>query len=587
MNAETGDATGRSRHRQIACGGKCARRVNRGMNVIDYRTPLAEIVFTLEHIADASRIPHWDSELVEQVLAHAGGFIDGVIAPLDPVGDRDGVKLIDGRVQLPESFHYAFAQFRDGGWQGLAADLRYGGQGLPRLVASAFSEMMAGACLSFHMAVSLTQGAISTLAVNADDTVKNFWIPRLTSCAWLASMCLTEPQAGSDLSLIRTVASPDGDGWSITGSKIFISGGDQDFTGRVLHLVLARTLDGPLGIKGLSLFLVPSHHEDGRTNGISVVRVEEKMGLHAAATCQLAFEGARAVMVGHSGEGLQRMFTLMNIQRLEVALQGVALTDCASQRSLAYASSRLQGRRGKSNGPVPITEHEDVRRMLMTQMALALGGRAMCYATLADLEADGSSPLVDIMTSVCKVFCTEAVVEAANLGIQVHGGYGYLREYRLEQILRDARITQIYEGTNGIHALTLAGRLLKDESAIEAFAAHLAAAIAAAQASGSDVTARALTEVHGAWRRAAAVVAASNHTEPLAAAFMRLTGLAAFGAAWAKLESRADKAPDPDKIRTLARFVRDFMLPETQHHARMCLMPLRLDDVPPGFFQTS
>lgn len=555
--------------------------------MIDYRAPLAEILFTLEHIADAPRIIHWDSGLAAEVLTHAGRFIDEAIAPLDPIGDREGVKLVDGRVHLPEAFHRAFAQFREGGWQGLAADPQYGGQGLPGLLASAFSEMLAGACISFHMGVSLAQGVIRTLAVNADDDVKALWIPRLASCEWLASMCLTEPQAGSDLSLIRTTASPQGDGWTIDGGKIFISGGDQDFTGRVVHLVLARTRDAAPGLKGLSLFLAPSHLEDGSTNGISVVRIEEKMGLHAAATCQLAFDGTRAVMIGGPGEGLKRMFTLMNVQRLEVALQGVALADCAAQRTLSYAASRVQGRRGDSTGPVVISEHEDVRRMLMTQMALTLGGRAMTYATLADIEADGGSPLVDLMTSVCKVFCTEAVVEAANLGIQVHGGYGYLREYRLEQILRDSRISQIYEGTNGIHALTVAGRLLKDGRTISAFDGHIVAAIAAAQQSGNPATTQALAEVLEDWRQASEVVATSPHPEPLAHSYMRLTGLAAFGAAWARLESHAEKAPDPVKIRALARFVRDFMLPEARHHARMCQLPLRLDDMPVAIFQVA
>ena len=555
--------------------------------MIDYRTSLADIVFTLQHVVGASRIPDWDSELVKEVLANASRFIDEVIAPLDLIGDREGVKLVDGRVRLSNSFHKAFAHYRNGGWQGLSAPSQYGGQDLPGLVASAFSEMMAGACISFHMGVSLAQGVIRTLAVNADDATKSLWIPRLTSCEWLASMCLTEPQAGSDLSLIRTTASPNGDGWTISGGKIFISGGDQDFTGRVLHLVLARTENAPPGLKGLSLFLAPSHREDGSLNGVTVVRLEEKMGLHAAATCQLAFDGARATMIGAPGEGLRRMFTLMNIQRLEVALQGVALTDCASQRSLAYASNRLQGRHDKSDGPVAIIEHEDVRRMLMTQLALALGGRVMCYATLADIEVSGGSPYVDIMTSVCKVFCTEAVVEAANLGIQIHGGYGYLKEYRLEQILRDARITQIYEGTNGIHAINVAGRLVKDGRVVQAFGANADAAITAARDSGNIGTADILTEALNDWRRASGAVASAEHPEALANNYMRLTGLLAFGVAWAKLEMNANQAPNSEKIHALARFVSEFMLPETHHLAQMCSQPLRLDNVSSAVFQTS
>jgi alkylation response protein AidB-like acyl-CoA dehydrogenase len=552
--------------------------------MIDYRVPLADILFTLEHVAGAARIPGWDSGLVGDVLTHGARFIDEVIAPLDAAADTEGVKLVDGRVRLPKIFHAAFAQFRDAGWQGLSTDSEFGGQGLPGLAASAFSEMLAGACHSFHMATSLGQGAIRTLAVNAPEAMKAQWIPRLAACDWLATMCLTEPQAGSDLSLVRTTATPDKDGWRINGGKIFISGGDQDFTGKVLHLVLARTADAPPGVRGLSLFLAPSHHEDGSANGISVVRIEEKMGLHAAATCQMAFENAKAVMIGAPGEGLKRMFTLMNIQRLDVALQGVSLTECASQRSLAYAASRRQGRHGNSNETAMIVQHDDIRRMLLTQKAYALGGRAMCYTALADLESQGNSSLGDIMTSVCKVFCTEGVVEAANHAIQIHGGYGYLKEYRVEQILRDARITQIYEGTNGIHASTLASRLAKDGRSLPAFDADLERALGIARESGNDATAQALGAAIEDWRRAAASVTASQHPNAIAFHFMRLTGLVAFGAAWARLEAAADKSATPETIRTLAEFVRTFILPETSHLAHMCAQPLRLDNVPPTIF---
>jgi len=554
--------------------------------MIDYRAPVDDILFALESVAGASRIPGWDSELTKDILANASRFVNEAISPIDHVADAQGVRFQNGRVELPHVFHKAFHLYKAGGWQSLAADVRYGGQGVSGVVASAFSEMMAGACIGFHMGVSLAQGAIRTLSVNADEETKDRWIPRLTSCDWLATMCLTEPQAGSDLSLIRTVAHQCDDGWRIDGSKIFISGGDQDYTGRVLHLVLARTADAPPGLKGLSLFLVPSHLENGAANGVSVVRVEDKMGLHAAATCQMAFDGATGAMVGAPGEGLKRMFTLMYIQRLEVALQGVALANCASQRSLAYAANRKQGRDPQSGEAVAISEHDDVRRMLMTQMALTLGGRVMCYQTLVDLELNGRSDFAEFMTPVCKSFCTDAAVESAHLAIQAHGGYGYLKEYRVEQILRDARITQIYEGTNEIHGAALATRLSRGPRYVEAFERHVQIAIDEAERRTKCLTARTLEIVLGHWRTATDAIARYERPDSVARAYMLLTGLTAFGAAWACLECVAEDAPEPVRIKELGWFVREFMLPAAEHHARMVQIPLRFDHVPPVLFAT-
>lgn len=552
--------------------------------MIDYRAPVEDILFALESAAGVSRIPGWDSDLTRDILGNAGRFVNEAIAPIDHVADAAGVRFQNGHVELPHVFHKAFRQYKAGGWQGLAADERYGGQGVSGVVASAFSEMMAGACIGFHMGVSLAQGVIRTLSVNADEETRQRWIPRLTSCEWLATMCLTEPQAGSDLSLIRTVARQCDDGWKIDGSKVFISGGDQDYTGRVLHLVLARTADAPSGLKGLSLFLVPSHLENDAANGVSVVRVEDKMGLHAAATCQMAFDGAWGTMIGAPGEGLKRMFTLMNIQRLEVALQGVALADCASQRSLAYAANRKQGRNPQSGETVAICEHDDVRRMLMTQMALTLGGRVMCYQTLVALELNDRSDLAEFMTPVCKSFCTDAAVEAAQLAIQVHGGYGYLREYRVEQILRDARITQIYEGTNGIHSTALATRLCREPRYIEAFRRHVETAINDARRQEKCLTARMLASALNHWREATEAITRCERPESVARAYMLLTGLTAFGAAWARLESVAKLSPDPIKINELSWFVREVVLPEAERHSQAVQTSMRFDDVSPSIF---
>lgn len=553
--------------------------------MIDYRTPVPEILFTMNHAAQAAGLKDWDADFMAELMNHAARFIDEVVAPLDPIADSEGARLVDGRVRMPKAMKDAYAVYRDGGWCALVADPQYGGQGISGLFSGAFAEMLSGACISFHMSVSLAQSAVRTLAANATDETKALWIPRLASGDWMATMCLSEPQAGSDLALIRTTASPRDGAWAIDGGKIFISGGDQDLNGRALHLVLARTPDAPPGLQGLSLFLAPSELEDGQRNRISIVRIEEKMGLHSSPTCQVAFDGARAEMIGAPGEGLKRMFTLMNLQRLDVSLQGIGLADCASQRTRAYAETRRQGKQPGVSGPAPINAHEDVRRMLMTQMALAMGGRAMCYRVLADIEASRGGLLVDMMTSVCKYFCTEAAFTSAQMGIQAHGGYGFLHEYRLEQILRDSVVTRIYEGTNGIHAATLANRLIRNEGMVAEFRGAVEKAIADIRAAQGEAFAKALAGVLDHWLRATEAVAKSANSGAIADAYMKLTGLTAFGMAWAQLEAAADDAPNPAKIHALAAFVRDFMLPETASHFNLCVSGVKLSEVPASVFE--
>lgn len=554
--------------------------------MIDYRAPIADIAFTLRHAAGVGRLQNWDDELADAVLAQAGRFINEVIAPLDPIGDVTPARLEGERVRMPPAFVAAYRRYREAGWPGLAASCEYGGQDLPHILASAISEMLAGACISFQMVLGLGQGAMRALVANGSQAQKALWLPRLASGEWLATMCLTEPLAGSDLSHVRCVAAPAADGsWRITGGKIFISGGDQDMTGRQLHLVLARTPDAPPGVKGLSLFLCPSDLDDGSRNAIAILRLEEKMGMHASPTCQMAFDGAVAEMVGQPGEGLARMFTMMNAERMDTAVQGIGLADVAGQRSLAYAAQRRQGR-GADNKPAVIADHADVRRMLLTQMALTVGGRAMTARTLVDMELGEDLALVDFMTPVCKAFCTEAALEAANLAIQIHGGYGYLREYRVEQILRDARITPIYEGTNGIQAMTLAGRLLRinDGACAKAFVRHVQAAEALASGAGLAETAQALNRALADWSAAAETMSRQTEIGYGAAAFLRLSGLVAFAAAWTRLEAAADHAPQPERIRVVAKFVRRSLLTETATLAERCrngfdLCPDTGDDV--------
>jgi 3-(methylthio)propanoyl-CoA dehydrogenase len=538
--------------------------------MIDYRSPAADILFALQHGAEASRLPGWDEDLAKSILEEAGRLVDSTIAPLDPVGDAEPARLENGQVRMPAQFGAAYRTYCEGSWPGLAVPEQYGGQGLPHVLGAALSEMLAGACISFQMVIALAQGAMRSLLANGSEAQRALWVPRLASGEWLATMCLTEPQAGSDLGLIRTTAYPDGaGGWHIKGGKIFISGGGQDMTGNVLHLVLARTADAPPGVKGLALFLCPTELEDGSRNAVSVVRLEDKMGMHASPTCQMAFDGAKAEIVGAPGEGLARMFTMMNYQRLDVAMEGVGLAEIASQRSRAYASERRQGRAlGTNSSPAPLNAHADVQRGLLAQMALAQGCRAMVYRVHTELELGANPALVEFMTPVCKAFCTEAAHEAADLAIQVHGGYGYLREYRVEQILRDGRITRIYEGTNGIQGITLAGRLLNLNGGACRRAFHDDIAASAAQAGGE--WSADLASALAAWT--AAADALSGRAEPgfASAPFLRLSGLLAFAATWSRLEKAADSAPSPLRIRRVANFVRRWMLPEVHHLASLC-----------------
>ncbi len=554
--------------------------------MIDYRTPLPDLMFALRFGAGADRLADWDDETAETVLTHAAQMVDEVIAPLDPIGDIEGTRLVDGRVRMPPAFVAAYRQFADGGWQGLAVPEEDGGQGLPHILASALSEMLSGACVTYQMVLSLAHGAMRTLAASGSETQRRTWIPRLASGEYLATMCLTEAQAGSDLGQVRTTATPAEDGsWRLSGGKIFISGGDQNLTdGRIMHLVLARTPGAPAGVRGLSLFICPSHLPDDSRNAIQVVRLEEKMGMHASPTCQVAFDGARADIVGAPGEGLKRMFTMMNAERLDVAVQGVGLAEVALQRSLAYAAERRQGRAdgGSGDGPDPIVRHGDVRRMLMTQMALALGCRAMVMRTLVDLDLNRTPALMELMTSVCKAFVTDSAMESANLAIQVHGGYGFLREYRVEQILRDGRITQIYEGTNGIQAATVAGRAIRQGNG--AALAEFRAATLEAVAIATPPAAEALRRGLAAFDTATAAMLARDESGLTATSYLRLTGLVAFAAAWARLESAADSAPNPDRIRAIAAFVRDWMLPEVDHLAARCQSDANLRSLPDEVF---
>lgn len=468
-----------------------------------FEAPLNDILFSLDHVAGAARIPGWDGELAAEIIGHFALFAENRIAPLDMIGDRQGCRLIDGRVRMPDGFKEAYHAYVEQGWPGLTAPETFGGQAVNIAIHAGVSEIFTGACHSLQMVTGLVPGAIRTLLRFGTPDQQQRLVPPLANGEWLATMCLSEPAAGSDLSRIRTKAERSGDDWRISGEKIFISGGDQDLSDGILHLVLARSSDG--GTKGLSLFACP----DDKT-AITVARIEDKLGLHASPTCQLLFDGAKAELLGEEGQGLTAMFTLMNHARLDVALQGVAHAARARDIAHAYAAERVQGRDARGE-PTTLDQHADVKRMLTEIRKLEVTGRAMAHIALVEMAAGGDPDLVDFLTPVAKVACSEGGIEAADLGIQVLGGYGFLRDYRLEQTWRDARITAIYEGANGIHALTLATRLLRHNNgaAADAFERWL------------DKEGRA--DIVESWRRRRVEVAAMVDPGGAAAVFMQQT----------------------------------------------------------------
>lgn len=513
-----------------------------------FRAPIDDILFSLNHVAGAGRLPNWDADLAREILTQFGRLAEDVFAPLNETGDRQGCRLENGRVFMPDGFDAAYRFYASQGWPSLGAPEIYGGQGAPAPLLGAVTEIFAGANHSLQMVVGLTPGAIRTILDFGAPEQKEKWLPRLASGEWLSTMALTEAGAGSDLSGIRTRAEKMPKGWRLHGEKIFISGGDQSLTERILHLVLARTGAVGEGVRGLSLFLAPSHDEAGARAPISVLRIEEKMGLHASPTCQLAFDGADAELLGVEGEGLRAIFTMMNHARLDVAQQGVAHATRASAIAAAYAAERRQGRVAGYDGQAPLIAHADIRRMIETAQARALGARVLCHVALVLLDEGGHDDLLDYLTPICKILGTETGIEAADLAIQTLGGYGYLKEYCVEQIWRDARITAIYEGANGIHALTLADRLLrhgegKAAAAFEDFIDEHAA---------DECVAEGLR----LWREARAAVLSARDPAEQTHAFAHLTTTLALMTAWSRIRAVTSAHPQPDRLLDLASRVK-------------------------------
>jgi butyryl-CoA dehydrogenase len=562
-----------------------------------YKTPLRDMRFVLAELFDGEQfraLPGYGDvtpDLVDSVLEEAGRVCEELLFPLNRSGDEEGARLVNGEVQTPKGFREAYRTYAESGWTALAADPAWGGQGLPSAVGVLVQEMVCATNLAFGMFSGLSHGAYTALASHATDAIKARYLPKLVSGKWTGTMCLTEPQCGTDLGLVRTRAIPQPDGsHRITGAKLFISAGDHDLTDNILHLVLARLPDAPPGIKGISLFLVPKVlvRDDGslgERNGVTCTAIEQKMGIHASPTCALAFENAVGYLIGEPNKGMRAMFTMMNEERVAVGVQGLGLAEASYQGAVAYARERLQGR--SVAGPKhpdkpadPILVHPDVRRMLLTMRAYVEGGRALAMWVALGLDEARRHPaperrhaaeeFVALMTPVVKAFLTDIGFEATNLGMQVLGGHGYIREHGMEQYARDARIGQIYEGTNGVQALDLVGRKLpagylgrftdpvlafidahRDDAALAEFVGPLA-------------------EAFGHLQQSTMVIARAGFDDPEEAVsgateYLRLFGLVALAYLWARMAKVAlPKVADPfyrAKVDT-ARFYVQRLLPQ-------------------------
>jgi acyl-CoA dehydrogenase len=451
-----------------------------------FAAPVADIAFTLKHTAglkhalEAGLHSDLSEDVVDAVLAEAGRFASEVIAPLNAVGDRHGTPFTDGSVATPPGWKEAYTAWAAAGWNGLAAPATFGGQALPHAVNAACIEMWNAASMAFGIGPVLTMGAVEAMAAHASDELKTRYLAKLVSGQWMGTMQLTEPQAGSDVGALRTRAERSADGsYRITGQKIFITYGEHDLTENIVHFVLARLPDAPPGNRGISLFLVPKFlpgpdGSPGERNDVRCHSVEHKLGIHASPTCTMVYGdagGAVGWLVGEENRGLACMFTMMNNARLAVGLQGVGIAERATQAALAYARERRQGRApGTNGGPGPIIAHADIRRTLYTMRALTRAARAICYITATAIDASHQATDADaqrtahefasLLTPVAKAFSTDIGTEVASLGVQVHGGMGYVEETGAAQHYRDARIAQIYEGTNGIQAIDLVTRKL-------------------------------------------------------------------------------------------------------------------------------
>jgi len=555
---------------------------------MSYRAPVADILYSLKHVAgfatavDAGRFGDLDLETAESVIGEAGKFATEALAPLDVVGDREGARCANGVVTTAPGFRDAYRRWAGAGWAGVTAKPEYGGMGLPHAIAAACNEMWSGASMGFALCPLLGEGAIGALEVYGDDALRATYLGRLVSGEWTGTMNLTEPQAGSDLSAVKTRAerAPD-ETYRLTGQKIFITYGDHDMADNIVHLVLARLPDAPPGTRGISLFLAPKFlvKPDGSLgprNDVRCASIEHKLGIHASPTCVMVYGdagGATAYLVGEENRGLAAMFVMMNAARLGVGLQGVAIGEKAYQKALTYARERRQGRTG-AGGMSPIVEHPDVKRMLVTMKALVQAARGICHLTAMAIDlathADSAEARAAageraaLLTPVAKAFSTDIGDEVASLGVQVHGGMGFIEETGAAQYLRDSRIASIYEGTNGIQAIDLVQRKLPlaGGATLKREIADMRAIVAAVAASDEaefGATAARLGEAVDALEQASAYLGGALGADLASAlagatSYLRLFGLALGGVCLARAGLAARNQPAERGRIGLARF---------------------------------
>ncbi|MES3675039.1 acyl-CoA dehydrogenase C-terminal domain-containing protein [Halomonas elongata] len=599
----------------------------------DYQAPLRDLRFVMDEMLDYpthyAGLPGGEEatpDVVGAILEEGARFAREELLPLNQSGDLEGCLLEGGEVKTPKGFKEAYSRYVEGGWPGLAADPEQGGQGLPPSLAMVLSEMICATNLAWGMYPGLSHGAADALRHHGTEAQQATYLSKLVEGVWTGTMCLTEPHCGTDLGLIKTRAVPnDDDSYTLSGTKIFISAGDHDLAENIVHLVLAKLPDAPAGSKGISLFVVPKFLPDadgnpGERNGVSCGSLEHKMGIHGNATCVMNFDGARGFLVGKPHKGLACMFTMMNAARIGVGIQGLGLTEASFQNALAYARDRLQmralsGAKAEDKPADPIIVHPDVRRMLLTQKAFAEGGRMLVLyaAQMVDVversddteQTERAETLLGLLTPIVKAFLTEVGFEATNEGVQVFGGHGFIQEWGMEQLVRDARITRLYEGTTGIQALDLLGRkvLMSQGETLKVFTKEIHK-FCQAEEGNPDMAefVRPLAKLNAEWGELTMGVGmkAMNDREEVGAAsvdYLMYSGYVTLAYLFARAVKQAksalaagtdDAAFYRAKVNT-ARFYYERLLPRTRAHVQMIqaggesLMALSPDDFGRGF----